>query len=279
MATAQQFLFILGAEDPEMRRIEEILFGNANCCFLYALHNWQRCHPGNAYQADPLPYKLPFAEDDDRQIVLVECQPSGIPSGMEIIRIDHHRPGDPGYSLPPEGFWEASSIGQIHKLLGLPTVQHGDIVLAAMDHNPAGAIRGECPGVLAEEVIDRKVEEISKATGFDKETVLRRIQEMSDRLEKAPEVIIGGQALKDLRQFYGIGYSVELLSLQVVILKSGGGALLSARDADGRQKVTVAGHCSPACIEAFMQEWAPANGLTGIYGVPSRGYAGGYPDK
>jgi hypothetical protein len=44
---------------------------------------------------------------------------------------------------------------------------------------------------------------------------------------------------------------------------------------DGRVKV-VCQSGTPEQIRAFMQVWGPEHGLTGIYGDPMRGFAGGY---
>src|SRR5690606_32336092 len=44
---------------------------------------------------------------------------------------------------------------------------------------------------------------------------------------------------------------------------------------DGRVKV-VCQSGAPEQIRAFMEHWAPAQGLTDIYGDPRRGFAGGY---
>lgn len=43
---------------------------------------------------------------------------------------------------------------------------------------------------------------------------------------------------------------------------------------DGRVK-TVCQSGTPEQIAAFMGSWAPAHGLTDIYGDPARGFAGG----
>ena len=249
-----------------MRRIEEILRENGQEV-RYAERDGKRCHPGNAYQCDGID-----------GVIRVECAPIGIHNAD----IDHHRPGDPGYGLPASNFWEASSLGQIYKFLGLKNPSQDDVVLSAMDHNPAGAIRGECPGVSAQDVIDRKVSEISAATKASPGEVRERIRFMSERLESAPEIVIGGQSLKDLRQHdNGVGYSLDLLTSQVATLAGGYAVLLLTHDREGgAAKWTVGGHATPECIEAFKSKWAPAHGLAGIYGVPSRGYAGGYlPEK
>ncbi len=273
-----EMVFILGADDPEMREIEAILKWDRRIC-LYAMKDGKRVHPGNAYSAErPLLEELTY--NGPYRLVLVECQPEGIPEGTEIIRIDHHRPGDPGYGLPPAQFWQASSLGQLVNFLGLEMElgSHDQLILAAMDHAPATAIRGECPGVTAKEIIDRKVSEIAKATGISEGDVRACIAQWAVRLGSAPVIDIGGQGIRDMRPSdRGSGYSLNYLCLQVAALVGGYGVLLLTHDGgDAREKWTIAGHCTPQCVETFMVEWAPAQGLTGIYGVPNRGYAGGY---
>jgi hypothetical protein len=259
-------LFVLGAKDPEMNRIYELLQRKIGHTVQYATKDGVPCHPGNAYKCDPV---------SGEEVIYIECRPEG----MAHAQIDHHWPGDPGYGLPSKRFWEASSLGQVYRLLGImKRPSQSDLVLAAMDHCPAHAIRGECPGVSAEDVIERKIQEISVATKVSHDDVRDRINLMAKRLESAPEIEIGGQHLKDLRQYdNGSGYTLDLLTSQVATLAGGYAVLLFARDREGDAvKWTVAGHCTPECIEAFKNTWGPANGLTGIYGVPSRGYAGGY---
>lgn len=118
-------LWVLGASDPEMVMIEKLL-RDCGERVAYALgENGQRVHPGNAYRDASAIVDNPDAFD---QVVLVECDLirfeeqlfglGGEPiSEANVIRIDHHRPGDPGYGLPPEQFLEASSIGQVLVLL------------------------------------------------------------------------------------------------------------------------------------------------------------------
>ena len=64
----------------------------------------RRVHPGNAYRC-PIP-----EVSEGSTVYAVECI-GELPEGW--IRIDHHRPGDPGYGLPPEEFLSAASIGQV----------------------------------------------------------------------------------------------------------------------------------------------------------------------
>lgn len=97
-------IWILGALDPEMELIENLL---RQCGeeFMYVTDEYgQRVHPGNAYHC-PVP-EVPA----DSTVYAVECIDE-LPAGW--IRIDHHRPGDPGYGRPPQEFMTASSIGQV----------------------------------------------------------------------------------------------------------------------------------------------------------------------
>lgn len=266
-------IFILGVDDTEMREIEKVLQKQGKE-YQYAMSGGRRVHPGNAYKADPI--------DIDGEAVLVECEPSGI---RDFIRIDHHRPGDPGYGLPASEFWQASSLGQLWEMLGMHPSKwelsiHNAMILAAMDHCPAHAIRGECPGVSAQEVLDRKIQEVAKGTNHDVWEVREKVSLYSELIDQSPflSVSMEGGMLIDLRSEYlGEGYSVELLAAQVAALAGGHAVLLRHRDAAGKpEKWSISGHASPEVVEGFMKFWAPAQGLTGIYGVPTRGYAGGY---
>lgn len=120
-----EIIFILGASDPEMESIQELLDG-ANVNYIYAMKDGKRVHPGNAYSAD-----IP-ADDDYEDIVvrggvmyLVECEINDPRLGLHgnpdtpaiVFTIDHHRPGDPGFGKGPEDFLSASSIGQVFTIL------------------------------------------------------------------------------------------------------------------------------------------------------------------
>ncbi len=259
--------FLLGADDPEMKAIKEIL-GAHRMPFSYASVKGLRANPGNSYRADTV---IPSA----RQLVVVECAFEGMDDSTIII--DHHRPGDPGFALGPDKFWEASSIGQLHSLLRLEP-DHDALVMAAFDHCFAAAIRGECHGIKAEEVIHLRVIEVSNQTGASRAAVWDTVTGFRALLSRAPEVTIGDQAVKDLRHEYlGEGYSLQYLSAQLAAAMNGYVALLRHRDLTrGAEKNTITGHATAATIEMFMKVWAPSEGLTRIFGVPDRGYAGGF---
>lgn len=110
-----KILWILGAADPEMEAIERLLQENGQEVG-YALDAaGQRVRPGNAYQA----YSWGGIGIDALHVVLVECgfvdaRAAHLREHADTVKvIDHHRPGDPGYGLPPEDFLHGSSIGQV----------------------------------------------------------------------------------------------------------------------------------------------------------------------
>jgi len=108
-------IWILGAPDPEMDAIECLLWGIGETV-AYASVGTNQVHSGNAYEADG----WIGGSDRPSSIFLVEC---GFCPGLQlefeaenhtpITRIDHHRPGDPGYGQPPGKFLWASSVGQV----------------------------------------------------------------------------------------------------------------------------------------------------------------------
>jgi len=266
----QKYQFLLGADDPEMREITKVLEEQRQD-YAYALCDGAYVHAGNAYRA------APFSEIPDWvTLVLVECEPIILPK--HYLRLDHHRPFDPGYAGTAEHYWESSSLGQLFAFLNLGAPSQEQLVLAAMDHCPAQALRGRCPGVTSEEVLARKVAEIVLKLHVSVDEVNARVQVMRERLDAAPEIEIGGQKLRDLREYdNGVGYSLDLLTAQLATLVGGYAVLLRTHDyKETREKWTIAGHCTPACVEAFLQDWAPRQGLIDLYGVPNRGYAGGY---
>ena len=270
----QKFVCLLGAPDPEMAEMKRIL----EWCgveYLEATRDGRRVHPGNAYTADQ-----PVLPEGTQVLVLIECEPTSLPEGVRIVRIDHHRKGDFGYLMPPSQFWPASSLGQLCAFLGVSMYvgSHSNVVLAAMDHCSAAAFRGECPGVTPKEVFDRKVAEIVSWTKQAETVVRERIAFYAEIIRNAYEIFIGKFPVKDLREHYlGEGYSLDLLTAQVAAFAALVSVLLRHRDRAGEsEKYSLSGHASPELIKTFMEEWAPAQGLKRPYGAPDRGYAGAY---
>src|SRR5690606_29571355 len=124
----------------------------------------QRVHPGSAYRC-----QVP-AVPDGSTVYAVECI-GELPEGWR--RIDHHRPGDPGYGRPPSDFLPASSVGQVLRELDrlgvADRLSAADIIeailAAAADHCLAAAYRGECPGVAPDALMRWRVKTRSAFQG------------------------------------------------------------------------------------------------------------------
>ncbi len=263
----------------------------------HAMVDGRRVHPGNAYKAD----KIADLVAGDT-LVCIECAPSSIPEGVKVVVVDHHRPGDPGYDMGASQYWEASSLGQVcHALetgawgFGIPDPEGPHVgwgrhwlcrpgvggrwhKIAALDHCRSAALAGRCPGVSAEAALATRVAEIAKATLVTEEEVRERIESFREEITASEEVVIGGQVVRDLRRFdLGVGYSPDLLAAQTAGSLDGYAVLFQHRDTEGGKiKCSLSEHPAPETIIAFKESWAPSHGLVRVYGVPDRGYAGGY---
>jgi len=126
-AMKTKMMWVLGAPDPEMEQIEQLLNAVGETV-VYATKDGKRVTPDNAYKANGV-----IRPDGTRGIaapadywVLVEClvdvdklkDDVGRYDGfVGVETVDHHRPGDRGYGRPPTEFLQASSIGQVIYML------------------------------------------------------------------------------------------------------------------------------------------------------------------
>lgn len=105
-------IFVLGARDSEMLAIEQLLALAGEKTEFARVADGTRVNLGTAYKAvSPAP--APGQ-------VWVECAngwPTAADAPLGVTVVDHHRDGDPGFGLPPEQFWEASSIGQVFEMI------------------------------------------------------------------------------------------------------------------------------------------------------------------
>ena len=246
-------IFILGARDPEMEQIIRLL-----------KYQWIRpayagriqangevdFSPAGVYQANAIfdenGRQVEMSPKEMRKLIegafLVECDFPGIePKG----RCDHHRPGDPGFGLPPEQFWQASSLGQVAGLLHFELPVDGrcsgcqrELAIAAenwgsetpiaesccdgkkylapsfgytaaADHCLAAAYAGRCPGIDPESLREYRIEQLCSASRASNRGGTRTPDEVRASIARAecvvrdaPEVKIGGVAVKDLRRIY-----------------------------------------------------------------------------
>lgn len=96
--------FILGAPDPEMAAIERLVLAAGERAVYATMPDGSRVQSDTAYRC-PVPPVRPGVT-----VYAVECI-DVLPEGW--VRIDHHRPGDPGYGRPPSEFLAASSLGRV----------------------------------------------------------------------------------------------------------------------------------------------------------------------
>lgn len=284
--------FILGAADPEMNLIEEILKGNG-VPFVYATLAGERVSPASAYKADAV--EIPQGLTP----VWVECRPLG---GAEGIVVDHHNPGDPGFSCDPKEFLKGSSIGQILLALYVPEGHTGhlstqwgasllvydnstdecvrqipiprEVVLAAAsDHCPGHAYKGKCPGVDPQELMEFRAARRAAFLNKDIKEVLEGIEKGMEEMEALPIVEIKGGVMLH-RLYDAVGR--EITDLPEASLRLGKAVQYSLAQRDGRVKIGVL-NGSPRLLKAWMEQMSkPDSGLVDIYGAPERGYAGGY---
>lgn len=265
------FLFLLGADDAEMREIEKVLIKQQQN-YRYATGGKSRVHPGNAYQADPI------TVDNSYTLVCVECEPREFSGWGKLRIIDHHRKGDPGFALPPVHYWEASSLGQVYALLKLPSPDIRARVIAARDHCRFQAAKGGCPGVTKKEVEEIGREVMAEELGISKKDLEWSIKKWKRVIKNSAKIKIGGQLIADLtRLSIEKIYSVDHLSVYEACAELSCAAMILTRNNKSLPNKTVLlGHLKGKTIRHFMEVWAKSHGLIDIYGCDVRGYAGGY---
>jgi hypothetical protein len=166
-------IWILGAPDPEMEAIEGLLRECGETVVYAADARGERVTAGAAYRGESLVTDVGNhpCTSGVTTVYLVECEllppdVSGAPgedichpelAGRTVRRIDHHRPGDPGYGRPPSGFLAASSIGQVIRELARlvwlpgwetiagPPWEPGTWELTTVDHD--GRVWRSDPGI------------------------------------------------------------------------------------------------------------------------------------
>lgn len=338
-------IWVLWAPDPEMEAIERLL-RECGERVVYATHpDGSRVTPATAYRCT-----VPEVPEG-ATVYAVECTDE-LPDGW--VRIDHHRPGDPGYGRPPSEFLTASSIGQVIAELAKrgrlpeswdtidgPLDEPGvfvfeardigepaewmvvieahafseedggepdfdcatcaiiprDLVLtAAADHCLGAAYAGECPGVDPDALMRWRAESRAKFQGRSVEEVLADVERAQDALRAAPSMYLeppydidrfgqpsdwsgypavgseGGVEVRDMRQPVDQRPTRELPEAAARLgIGYVSGPLVGP---DGRQKITCSGSASQ--VRAFLDHWAPAQGLVDAYGDPARGFAGAY---
>ena len=159
-------------------------------------------------------------------------------------------------------------------------VPHDLVLTAAADHCLSAAYRGECPGVDPDELMRWRAESRAKFQGRSVDELLADIERARVVLEGSYSVLLEGcQYTPHPTDVAGI-HARDMRGQHVPELPESGtryGIAYIADglpDRDGRKKVVCSGPTE--VVRAFIEHWAPANGLVDMYGDPARGLAAGY---
>lgn len=260
-------VWVLGASDPEMAAIEQLLTA-AGADVRHAVEaDGTRVIPARAYQAAAMTGEPP---DPSRPLYFVECQ---VGEHVPAFRADHHRPGDPGFDAPPAEYWRGSSIGQVATHLGVEPTPALRMVAAA-DHCLAAAYQGACPGVSSDGLLAWRVGTRAAFQARSADALMGDIQHARDLLATAPRITLGGASAADMRALEQAAHIPELPEAAV---RDGVAFLSTVRDRDGRQKTVVMGATTRPMVEAFLAD-ARRFGNGETYGAPARGFAGVYTE-
>lgn len=266
-------IVIFGADDHEAQAAKKLALA-AGLEIADATVDGVKCHAGNAYQANGSTCDTTHS---GIHCILFECG-EGASNGLNTIAVcDHHRPGDYGYDLPPYQFWQASSLGQLAKHLGYgedaekaaKAMKVGEqwlLMVAANDHCPANAYRGDCIGITSNEFHEFRLALLMEQFGEHRVKTLVAFwnKELKDGAILNVSDIRGLGPLKDRD---------EKACLAEVGLSQGMGYIYLSINGGGNQEICLGGSNSPKTVEAVM-EWMEKVTGNKPYGVPSRGYAG-----
>ncbi len=271
-------IVIFGGEDFESVEARKVAF-SAGLLTGTATLGGKAVHGGTAYKADGFVVDAGLLLDGLTEAVIFECNPAIAGTLKVVARCDHHNPGDTGYGVGHERFFEASSLGQLIMFVGQPANDYQKLV-AASDHCPAQAYRGLCSGITPEAFAAHRVSEKVAfyatqpkfATKANPETLEKIIASAMVKIQSAV-VVEGG--VRDLRT---AGFVDELPE---AALRSGEAYMAELDDTDrmgvmtGNRKIVLGGHTTPIAVTAFMA-WANAlpNKVGDAYGNPTRGFAG-----
>lgn len=247
-------IFVLGANDPEMREIVNVL-KQAGETFVYARFRGAVVRANQAYIADGTSDPIPKGT----QVVTVECAVRGI---TPVQAIDHHNPGDAGFACGPEQYLEGSSLGQLLSCLGLEPTPLQRVICAA-DHCPDAAYQGRCPGVSPDDMYHWRAESKSATWGISVEEFHRRVEAAHQRLREAERIEVAGTMVAWLPD--AADETPEASARYHIPF------IYTKQERDGRTKVGILG-APPEAIALWLRD----SGLQDTYGNPFRGYAGGY---
>ena len=249
------YFFVLGAPDHEMQEIARLCREHGLAYAFATTCGGSTVHSHEAYDATGIGGIIPPGSS----IVLVECSVLGLPWDH---RIDHHHPGDAGYGMPPEQYFEGSSLGQFLRFIGqTPTEQQ--LIIAAADHCLTSAYMGRCPGVCPQKLAKWRVESRCRARGLSPVELTRQIEEAATLLKSAPRIQLAGSEVAFLEE-----PPIEVSEASARL----GMPYVYVRRHDEKQAKAGIRSAPPHLV----REWLNKCGLERLYGDPQRGFAGGY---
>lgn len=205
-----------------------------------------------------------------------------IPTGSYVVSVRQDTPGRAWTESPdgrrPAGYSLGSRTAEYVRLA--PPDTWGTLLLvAAADHCLGAAYRGECPGVDPDELMQWRAETRAAHQGRSVYDVLADVEAAQEALRRAKplQLVEAGRALDDPWVF-DLRRDEPIPELPEAAMRMGlpyvAGPIIGP---DGRRKITCSGRAEH--IRAFLDDWAPRQGLIDTYGDPERGFAGGYlPD-
>lgn len=308
-------IWILGASDPEMVAIEQLL---AECGeeVVYATVGGARVRPGNAYKADGLSGADPGLEAmalSGADVVIVEC---GVPTPWlyetnTVVVVDHHHPGDPGFGRGPASFLGAGSVGQVIGRLAredrlprawphgpgedaspgqflLPRGLSGWTVCVEGDGGAGYARHADVPlAIVLAAAGDHCPGHAyrGECPGVDPDALMRwRAETRAAHQRRPAEDVVADvvAATESIRTAPRLGAVVDLRGRDVpelpeAALRLGVAYVAAVAERDGRRKIVLGG-ADPRQDEIVASFLAGeiVPGLVGLYGDPARGFAGGY---
>lgn len=276
----KNLFFVLGSPDQEMNAIEFVLM-YLDIPYGYAIENLpkgsgtRRVRSNAAYDKNVgLRIRKPWVDKKNSFVVTVECN---VPVWLHTSkRIDHHKEGDAGYDCDHLNFWKGSSLGQVIDFLEECKIDTSEaqrmynedmIIVAAADHCPAHAAAGECPGVDVEAFREYRYRNAARRSEKPIEAVRREIQRSIAVLEMHPYYMLENERI------YMVYDSTAIPNLMDISLLAG--LTVEYHSYQGAEEcVGLRNARRSEVVTAWMK--AKEGELTGIYGVPNRGYAGGY---
>lgn len=264
---------IFGGPDHEESAARK-LAREYGCVLATATEAGKKVATSNAYKADG------FVVDNGdlaevTQVVIFECAPAAA-GDMNVVKVcDHHNPGDAGYGLGGDQFWQASSLGQLADFLGAERTRELEMI-AAGDHCPAEAYAGRCPGIDPEAFYSFRIEQ--KVEFYATTSAPKTANEVRAVIEAAKAMLLTAPIIDGVHDLRPAGKVDELpeaaLSLGVAYMASLPDTNRE-RQFTGNTKYVLGGHTSPEAVKRFM-DWGNSlsNRVSDAYGDPVRGYAG-----